>query len=68
MALVSWFKYRPVRPIPQTKASGLSATLVDGRGGRRYAPYVFTEQGVADALGSSEEQEGCGGEDRGSDD
>lgn len=24
-----------------------SATSKDGRGGRRYAPYVFTEQGVA---------------------
>jgi hypothetical protein len=24
-----------------------SATSSDGRGGRRYAPYVFTEQGVA---------------------
>src|SRR5215470_16562848 len=24
-----------------------SATSNDGRGGRRYAPYVFTEQGVA---------------------
>jgi hypothetical protein len=23
------------------------ATSNDGRGGRRYAPYVFTEQGVA---------------------
>ncbi|MFI4972457.1 MAG: ORF6N domain-containing protein [Hyphomicrobiales bacterium] len=24
-----------------------SATSKEGRGGRRYAPYVFTEQGVA---------------------
>lgn len=28
------------------------ATSNDGRGGRRYAPYVFTEQGVAMLSGS----------------
>lgn len=29
-----------------------------GRGGRRYAPYVFTEQDVCDALGRTSQQAG----------
>jgi len=34
------------------------ATSNDGRGGRRYAPYVFTEQGVAMLLSVLRKQEG----------